>query len=63
MHELRTEIITRTEILIVEDSPTQAAQLEHHLIGQGYPVTIARNGREALVRLLQESRRLLSLTW
>ena len=36
------------EILIVEDSPTQAKRLQHILEGQGYEVTIAANGREAL---------------
>src|SRR2546425_6924434 len=36
------------EILIVEDSPTQAQRLQHILERQGYFVTIAANGREAL---------------
>jgi two-component system sensor histidine kinase/response regulator len=36
------------EILIVEDSPTQAKRLQHILEGQGYDVTIAADGREAL---------------
>ena len=35
-------------ILIVEDSPTQAVQLRYHLESEGYSVTVARNGREAL---------------
>jgi signal transduction histidine kinase len=38
----------KVHILIVEDSPTQAAKLEHLLSGQGYAVSIAKNGREAL---------------
>ncbi|MFA5065169.1 MAG: HD domain-containing phosphohydrolase [Dehalococcoidia bacterium] len=37
-----------TEILIVEDSPTQAARLEHILQQAGYRVTTASNGKEAL---------------
>ena len=37
-----------TEILIVEDSPTQAAKLEHILQRAGYKVTAASNGKEAL---------------
>jgi len=37
-----------TEILIVEDSPTQAARLEHILQQEGYKVTAASNGKEAL---------------
>ena len=36
------------EILIAEDSPTQAAQLAALLEEQGYVVTAAANGREAL---------------
>lgn len=36
------------EILIVEDSPTQAQQLEHILQERGYKITIAANGRLAL---------------
>ena len=39
------------EILIAEDSPTQAAQLAHLLEQHGYAVTIAVNGREALAQL------------
>lgn len=37
-----------TEILIVEDSPTQAQRLEHILQQHGYQVTTAANGRLAL---------------
>jgi DNA-binding response OmpR family regulator/signal transduction histidine kinase len=36
------------EILIVEDSPTQAAELEHILQEAGYQTTTASNGKEAL---------------
>ncbi|HUX13598.1 MAG TPA: response regulator, partial [Spirochaetia bacterium] len=35
-------------ILIVEDSATQAAQLQHLLETKGYEVEVARNGRDAL---------------
>ncbi len=41
----------RVEILIAEDSPTQAAQLAHLLERHGYSVTTAANGREALASL------------
>ncbi|HEX2245409.1 MAG TPA: ATP-binding protein [Gammaproteobacteria bacterium] len=41
------------EILIVEDSPTQALQLKHMLDRHGYRAAIANNGREALTRLHQ----------
>ncbi len=36
------------EILIVEDSPTQSQRLQHILVGQGYRVFAAANGRLAL---------------
>ena len=36
------------EILIVEDSPTQAAELEHILQEAGYQTAITSNGKEAL---------------
>ena len=40
------------EILIVEDSLTQALKLQHALEGRGYSVrTVARDGREALAAL------------
>ncbi len=39
------------EILIAEDSPTQAAQLAHLLEEHGFKVTTAANGREALALL------------
>ncbi|MBI4886937.1 MAG: response regulator [Acidobacteria bacterium] len=38
----------RVDILIVEDSPTQAQRLQHILEQQGYRVTCAANGRLAL---------------
>jgi PAS domain S-box-containing protein len=41
----------KVEILIAEDSPTQAAQLAHLLEQHGYLVTVAANGREALALL------------
>jgi len=41
----------KREVLIAEDSPTQAAQLAHLLEGQDFTVTIAANGREALALL------------
>jgi signal transduction histidine kinase/HPt (histidine-containing phosphotransfer) domain-containing protein len=45
---------TDTNILIVEDSPTQAAQLSGVLEMHGYRVTVARNGREALEAVRQD---------
>ena len=42
-------------ILIVDDSPTQAKLLEQLLCGEGYRVAVARNGSEALDRILSDS--------
>jgi signal transduction histidine kinase len=39
------------EILIVEDSPTQAAQLQYILERHGFTVSVASNGREALAAI------------
>ncbi|MGH9789375.1 MAG: response regulator [Candidatus Acidiferrales bacterium] len=39
------------EILVVEDSPTQAERLRHMLEAHGYAVRVAKNGREALERV------------
>ncbi len=43
----------RTRILIVEDSPTQAASLEAHLGGAGYETAVATSGERALPMLEQ----------
>ncbi len=45
--------VTAIRILVAEDSPTQAAQIEFVLEQRGFLVTVARNGREAL-ELLKE---------
>jgi len=39
---------SRIRILVVDDSPTQAKLLEHILAGEGYLVSVAQNGREAV---------------
>jgi len=44
----------RVEILIVEDSPTQAQKLRYILEQQGYPVTVADNGALALAAARQQ---------
>jgi PAS domain S-box-containing protein len=46
--------INQIHILIVEDSPTQAEQLQYLLENAGYRVTVANNGKEALSRLKTE---------
>jgi two-component system sensor histidine kinase/response regulator len=43
----------RAEILLAEDSQTQAEQLSHHLKTRGFAVTVARDGRQALAAALQ----------
>lgn len=47
------------EILVVEDSPTQAEQLQHILSEHGYQFSSARNGRQALAFLAQRAPRLV----
>jgi PAS domain S-box-containing protein len=46
------DFIDAPQILIVEDSQTQAEQLKEHLTTGGYGVTVARNGNEALAAAL-----------
>jgi DNA-binding response OmpR family regulator/signal transduction histidine kinase len=41
------------QILIAEDSRTQAQQLQEHLLARGYRVTVARNGNDALTLALE----------
>jgi PAS domain S-box-containing protein len=45
--------LSEVEILIVEDSPTQAEQLREVLHSHGYHVTVAYNGQEALAAVRQ----------
>jgi len=47
-------IPSELEVLIVEDSPTQAALLQEALMQQGFHVIIALNGSEALERLQEK---------
>ena len=56
---IKTEMTTKrkssaqksTEILIVEDSLTQATQIKNLLESHRYKVTVAHNGKEALNKL------------
>src|SRR5712691_1868629 len=41
------------EILVAEDSPTQAEQLKHLLTERGYTVRVAANGKQALAAMHQ----------
>lgn len=45
--------LSGSEILIAEDSKTQAEQLSHYLNAQGYVVTVTRNGKQALASAVQ----------
>jgi two-component system sensor histidine kinase/response regulator len=45
--------VGRTEILIAEDSPTQAEKLSHCLNTRGYAVTVTKNGKQALAAAAQ----------
>lgn len=47
------------EILLVEDSPTQAAKLAHLLEGRGFTTRVATNGRKALEALRQHKPQLV----
>jgi len=47
------DFLNRAEILIAEDSQTQAEQLHHYLSARGYTVTVARDGKQALAAALQ----------
>ncbi len=51
MGQIQREIEAISEILVVEDSPTQAMQLEYILAQAQYRVSAVRNGREALTWL------------
>jgi len=42
------ELKSPARILVVDDSPTQATLLEHILTGEGYRVSVAHNGEEAV---------------
>jgi PAS domain S-box-containing protein len=53
MDEQRTNVGNGIEILIAEDSPTQAEQLKHYLSARGYSVSMAGNGKQALAAALE----------
>jgi len=52
MDERRTNVSNGSEILIAEDSPTQAEQLKHYLSARGYSVSLAVDGKQALAAAL-----------
>jgi PAS domain S-box-containing protein len=53
MSEPDTNSSNGVEILIAEDSATQAEQLRHHLSAMGYAVTTAGDGKQALAAALE----------
>jgi two-component system sensor histidine kinase/response regulator len=53
MGRSRGNFFSGAEVLIAEDSQTQAEQLSHYLRKRGFAVTVARDGREALAAALQ----------
>ncbi|HXS99241.1 MAG TPA: response regulator [Elusimicrobiota bacterium] len=48
-----------SDILIVEDSPTQAEQLRHDLESEGYRVRAAKNGRDGLASLKERKAKVI----
>src|SRR5580704_19633317 len=53
MGRAKGNVFEGTEILIAEDSYTQAEQLSHYLSARGYAVTLARDGKQALAAALK----------
>ncbi|MBN2705917.1 MAG: diguanylate cyclase [Deltaproteobacteria bacterium] len=51
------------DILVVEDSPTQALQLQFLLEAEGYAVTLARNGQEGLALLGKQPFSIVITDW
>jgi PleD family two-component response regulator len=53
MDRTKGKFFNGAEILIAEDSQTQAEQLSHYLSTRGFTVTVARDGRQALAAALE----------
>lgn len=53
MGQSKGNVFNGAEILIAEDSQTQAEQLTHYLRSRGYTVTVARDGKQALAAALR----------
>src|SRR2546428_231253 len=49
--ETKTSVTASVQILVVEDSATQAERLQYVLEQRGYRLSAARNGREALAAI------------
>lgn len=61
MKNKKTAVKEIAQILIAEDSPTQAEHLRHLLEKHGYNVLVAKNGKEAM-EMLKEQRPSLVIT-
>lgn len=55
MDRTKGNFFNGAEILIAEDSQTQAEQLSHYLRTRGFAVTVTRDGRQALAAALQRN--------
>jgi signal transduction histidine kinase len=53
MGQTKGNFFNGAQILIAEDSQTQAEQLNHYLSTRGFSVTVARDGKQALAAALQ----------
>ena len=53
----------KLEVLVVEDSPTQALQLQFLLESEGYEVRVAKNGREGLELLANQPFSIVITDW
>jgi two-component system, sensor histidine kinase and response regulator len=53
MNDPTTPLWENNQILIVEDSPTQAERLKHCLTTGGFDVTVAPNGKDALLAVTE----------
>ena len=52
--EIVNSVSKRTEILVVEDSITQAAQIKHLLEKNHYVVSVVQNGKQAMDQLIRQ---------
>src|SRR6202789_3591926 len=59
MGQSKGNFFNGVEILIAEDSQTQAEQLTHYLRNRGYTVTVARDGKQALAAALRSKRAMI----
>src|ERR1700680_1525726 len=55
MDDRRTSFSNGIEILIEDNSPTQAEQLKHYLSARGYSVRMAGDGKQALAAALKNN--------